>query len=137
MPKKLTTEQFVERSKAKYGDALDYSKCVYTGGRHRVVLFCKKHQQEFAVEPNSHLTRECQGLQHFYPRDGFGGEERLKIQIQKDTLKYSLCKKHGIEIIYFVDRGYNVKQEYIGRIFNNINEMTEYLISKRNVFIPH
>lgn len=57
MPKKLTTEQFIEKSKAKYGDALDYGKCIYTGGRRRVVLICKKHHQEFTVEPNSHLTR--------------------------------------------------------------------------------
>lgn len=86
--------------------------------------------------PEIQVAIECQGLQHFSARDRFGGEEGHKIQVQRDKLKYAQCNENGIEIIYFVDRGYNVKQEYIGRVFNDIDEMIEYLTSKRTTLNP-
>ena len=44
------------------------------------------------------IAIECQGEQHFFNR---GVYKNLENNILKDKLKYELCKKNGIEIIYY------------------------------------
>lgn len=51
--------------------------------------------------PDYGVAIECQGTQHFVPYEVWGGEESLKEIQRRDELKKHLCKKHGIEIIYF------------------------------------
>jgi hypothetical protein len=40
---KLTTEEFIERSKKIHGDLYDYSECVYINSGEKVKIICKKH----------------------------------------------------------------------------------------------
>lgn len=44
---------------------------------------------------------ECQGRQHFFAVDYFGGEENLKYTQECDQNKQDLCKAHGIDILYY------------------------------------
>lgn len=44
---------------------------------------------------------ECQGIQHFKPVKSFGGIPDFKKTIERDKLKYELCEKHGVKVIYF------------------------------------
>lgn len=44
---------------------------------------------------------EYQGIQHEKPVKLWGGEEALSIRIANDKRKAKLCKKYGIELIYF------------------------------------
>lgn len=56
---KLTTEEFIQKSKEQFGDQLDYSKTIYTGVTKKVILICPEHG-EFEQEVNSHLRgRGC------------------------------------------------------------------------------
>lgn len=43
MPRKLTTEEFIERARAAHGDLYDYSKTVYSGKDKRVAIICPDH----------------------------------------------------------------------------------------------
>lgn len=53
--KRLTQEQFVQRSTEVHGTKFDYSKAVYVTGKDKVVLICKACGTEFSQEASSHL----------------------------------------------------------------------------------
>lgn len=52
--KKLTTEQFVERSKIIHNNKYDYSKTIYIGSKIPVTIICPIHG-DFNQTPNPHL----------------------------------------------------------------------------------
>lgn len=49
MPKKLTTEEWINKARIKHGDKYDYSKSVYTGSRDRIIITCPKHGDFTAI----------------------------------------------------------------------------------------
>ena len=51
--------------------------------------------------PDLGIGIECQGGQHFYAIDIFGGEEGFKNTQERDQNKQKLCKEHGIDLIYY------------------------------------
>lgn len=56
---KLTTEQFIEKSKQIHGDLYDYSLVKYNNSKSKIEIVCKKHGS-FWQKPNGHLTeRGC------------------------------------------------------------------------------
>ncbi len=77
--------------------------------------------------PKLNIAIECQGLQHFFARPQFGGLEGLNRQKEKDKLKYELCKKNGIQLVYYVDKGYPTEIEYYGRVFNKLVDLVTFL----------
>lgn len=54
MPKKLTTEQFIERARNVHGDTYDYSKVEYKGNTVKVCITCPIHG-DFWISPSNHL----------------------------------------------------------------------------------
>ena len=54
MPKKLTQEEFIERSKRIHGDKYDYSKVEYKNKDSKVIIICPIHG-EFEQVANSHM----------------------------------------------------------------------------------
>lgn len=54
MPKKLTTEEWINKARIKHGDNYDYSKVKYNGTRGYVTIVCPEHG-EFWQTPNSHI----------------------------------------------------------------------------------
>lgn len=57
--KKLTTEEFIVRAKALYGDKYDYSQTQYVDMRTNVTIICPKHGP-FQQLPSNHL-KNCGG----------------------------------------------------------------------------
>ena len=55
MPKRLTTEQFIERARAVHGDKYDYSKSVYVDSKSKIEIVCKKCGS-FWQTPNTHSS---------------------------------------------------------------------------------
>lgn len=45
------------------------------------------------------LLIEFDGIQHFKPRDGFGGEQEYNTRIVNDEIKDNYCKLNGIKLI--------------------------------------
>lgn len=52
--KRLTTDEFISRSKAIHGDKYDYSRVTYQSMETNVILICPEHG-EFMQTPNNHL----------------------------------------------------------------------------------
>lgn len=53
--KKLTNDEFIQKSKIIHNNKYDYSKTKYTKNRNKVVIICKLHG-EFKFSPKNHLT---------------------------------------------------------------------------------
>jgi hypothetical protein len=51
--------------------------------------------------PDYNVGIECQGKQHFFPVDYFGGDKEFKNTLERDKRKKALCEKHGIKLLYF------------------------------------
>jgi hypothetical protein len=89
MPKRLTKEQFIEKSKKIHGDKYDYSKVEYIKNDIEVCIICPKHG-EFNQLPRSHMfgvgCPECRGeriSQTFKNNSLKNKEERKLIFIEK------------------------------------------------------
>ena len=77
------------------------------------------------------IAIECQGIQHFYSKNCFGGEENfVKVQ-ERDYVKYEQCKSHGIKILYFNDED-NVTTFLNEEIIKNINDLKKIIYGEKN-----
>ncbi|MCK9445786.1 hypothetical protein M0Q50_02710 [bacterium] len=56
--KKITTDDFINRSKNIHGDKYDYSLVEYNGMHEKVKMICKTHGI-FEVTPNVHMIKKC------------------------------------------------------------------------------
>lgn len=107
MPKKSTTQSFIERAKSIHGDKYDYSKVNYKNNSTKVIIICKIHG-DFEQSPRSHLRGancfKCCGSEK-YTNETF--IEKAK-SIHGDKYDYSkveytgvfnsviiICKEHG------------------------------------------
>lgn len=77
--------------------------------------------------PSINVGIECQGRMHFEPfiRDDDKSLDNLKLQVNRDKLKFSLCEEHGIEIIYYSNILYD--GEYMSRIYNSLEEIKKLI----------
>lgn len=48
-------DEFIEKSKIKFGDKFDYSNTEYVNTKTKVFLICTKHNHKFSIRPDSHL----------------------------------------------------------------------------------
>lgn len=55
--------------------------------------------------PQYNVAIECQGAQHFYPSEFFGGESAYKENQKRDAIKEKLCRENGITVLYYSDLG--------------------------------
>lgn len=114
MPKLLTTEQFIQRSKSVHGDKYDYSKSVYIHGKRKVQIKCIAHNEYFYQPPANHLSgRGCMkcgieknasknrtGLQEFIAKsrkvhgDIYGYDDVKYKNIDTSVVIY--CNIHGL-----------------------------------------
>ena len=87
--RKLTTEDFVAKAKAVYGDKYDYSKVEYVNTKTKVCIVCSKHG-DFWKSPEKHLS-------------GQGCEKCFRESLRE---RYSLGKETFIERANAVFNGF-------------------------------
>ena len=51
--------------------------------------------------PDYNVGIECQGGQHFFPVERFGGEKTFKKTLERDKRKKKLCEEKGVKLLYF------------------------------------
>ena len=94
--KKLTTEDFIAKSRLVHGDKYDYSKTVYTRSCDKVCIICPVHG-EFWQTASSHLSgfgcRKCGAREVWKQRS----EERVTFE---DFVRRS---KESHDIVYIYD----------------------------------
>lgn len=71
--------------------------------------------------PGRNIAIECQGKQHFAPVDLFGGEAFFNKTLERDRIKYELCKDHGIRVLYFS----NAAIDYPYPVIETFSELLE------------
>lgn len=105
MPKKLTTEEFIEKARDVHGDKYDYSLTEYMGQSVKVKVVCSEHG-EFEQLPMNHLAdNSCPKCVKVQSTDDF---IRKANQIHGDKYDYSkvdyvnsctkvciVCHEHG------------------------------------------
>lgn len=109
MPKKLTTEEFIVKSRKVHGDKYDYSLVDYKNSYKKVIIICSKHG-EFNQSPNAHLSSKngcpiCAGNSRMN-NESFIMKSK---KVHGDKYNYSnvcyksskikvdiICRKHGI-----------------------------------------
>lgn len=60
----------------------------------------RKQSLDFYL-PDYNVGIECQGGQHFFPVEHFGGDKEFKNTLERDKRKNALCEKHGVKLLYF------------------------------------
>ena len=113
MPKKLTTEEWIEKARAVHGDRYDYSKSVYVNAKTSVDIVCRVHGA-FTQLPSNHSLhgtgcRLCRGesLSKAF-RKGFNDFQTEAKALWGDRYDYSkveyvntdkhveiMCNEHG------------------------------------------
>lgn len=83
--------------------------------------------------PSMKLAIECQGIQHFKEVAFF--KDKLNYTINNDKVKFDLCNKEGIRMLYVLQprvlNSINYKNDKYGEIYNENNIITyKNLISK-------
>lgn len=63
--------------------------------------------------PKYDIAIECQGIQHFEPRDYFGGENEFNKLIIRDNNKKILCNIHNVKLLYYANYKYKFPYEVI------------------------
>jgi very-short-patch-repair endonuclease len=53
------------------------------------------------------IAIECQGKQHYYPIDFFGGIDDFIHRKELDENKKKLCKQNGVKLLYYSDKKYS------------------------------
>ena len=75
-------------------------------------------QLDFYI-PSLNIAIECQGIQHFKPRQRFGGQKGYEIQIERDRRKASLCRNHNIPLYFISYKEWKNIPEIINQILQN------------------
>ena len=65
--------------------------------------------------PDYNVGIECQGIQHFEPKDFFGGEKAFKEQVERDIKKYQKCLHNNIKLYYYSNINYNTEEIYTNK----------------------
>jgi len=109
MPKKLTTEEFIQKAKKVHGDKYDYSEIEYINSRSNVKIICKVHG-EFEQKAGTHLKGSgCKECYDDSMRSSTSEFINRAKEVHGDIYDYSkvnyisnkkkvkiICKKHGM-----------------------------------------
>lgn len=75
-------------------------------------------QLDFYI-PTLNVAIECQGIQHYQPRERFGGDNGYVIQIERDKRKKALCDSHGIPLYFISYKDYKNIPSIVDEIIKN------------------
>ena len=82
--------------------------------------------------PDLGIGIECQGGQHFYAIDIFGGEKSFKYTQECDQNKLKLCEEHGIKLIYYSNLSTPDKPfDYPYPVYEDGAKLVEKLMSRK------
>ena len=84
--------------------------------------------------PDYNIAIECQGSQHFYPSNRYGGVKSFNDTIIRDKIKYDLLKEHGIELIYYTLKQYYKTNDFYldKKIYTTNKEILKFINHENN-----
>lgn len=84
--------------------------------------------------PDYNIAIECQGIQHFEPKDFFGGDNGLEVILKRDNKKLNKCLSNNIEMIYVIDNEKFLDKKYHFNIVEPFSDNLNYKIILLNDF---
>ena len=102
MPKKITTEQFIEKAREVHGDKYDYSLVEYISGITKVKIICPLHG-EFEQMPCSH-GNQGNGCKYCFRERKFSNTEQFTEKAKKVH-----GEKYDYSLVEYVDNKSKVK----------------------------
>ena len=95
--KRLTTEQFINKSNAIHGKKYEYGNCIYLRSIDKVSITCKLHG-DFLQKPNGHLSGhgcpKCGGTDKLSTQSFINDSEKIHGNIY-DYSKVNYINKHN------------------------------------------
>jgi len=126
--KKLTTEEFIEKSKIKYGDKYDYSKVNYINNDIKVIIICPTHGN-FEQKPGNHLSSK-----YGCTKCGINREKYNKIE---DKIKYNKEIFNNIVFDFLIkcSEKHNDKYDYSMVEYKNTTHKIKIICKEHGVFL--
>ena len=91
------------------------------------------HQKYDFFLPEFNIAIECQGKQHFYPVEIFGGEIALNENKNRDYKKIIKSKLNGIYVLYFIDSHIKLKEILNNDEYNSIYTIENSFKNKKKL----
>lgn len=95
MPKRLTTEEFIEKAKLKHGDKYDYSEVEYVNTKTPVKIKCNKHNIWFKQAPTFHLKFNGCPLCMYETKKRINKGRISKLKKSEETFLNQIKEKYG------------------------------------------
>src|SRR5690606_27301002 len=79
---------------------------------------------DFGIYNNNELLMliEYQGVQHYEPREYFGGEKEFKVRQQNDNIKREYCRKNKIPLLEIPYYEFNNISSILDEQLKNLKE---------------
>lgn len=86
--------------------------------------------------PEYNIAIECQGAQHFYATDFFGGQKSFKESQHRDKVKKELCNKNGITVLYYSNLGIDYPYLVADNLDSLIRMIENIGIAEHPIWLP-
>ena len=103
-------QSFLIQNKINFDTQKQFDDCVNLKTKHKLRF-------DFYL-PNHNCCIEYDGIQHFEPREYFGGEEEFKKIQERDNIKNQYCKDNNIKLIRIPYTEKNIEQRLLDEIFS-------------------
>lgn len=126
--KKLTTEEFIRKSKIKYGNKFDYSKVNYINNDIKVIIICPTHGY-FEQKPGNHLSSK-----YGCTKCGIGREKYNKIE-EKRIYKEKLFNNIVTNFLSKCSEVHNNKYDYSMVEYKNTTHKIKIICKEHGDFL--
>jgi len=109
----LPNEEFIRRSKVRFGDKFDYSKTSYAGTETLVTITCPEHG-DFLIKPPAHIKNDA-------------GCPQCGVILRRDNHKLHFIKESKIV--------HNNKFDYSKVVFTTYNDKVEIICPKHGAYL--
>ena len=93
--------------------------------RRKTLPWLEKLTLDFYL-PKYNIAIECQGGQHFYSVDYFGGLEKLQYRTKLDEKKRKICENNGVKLLYYSEEKIDFPYEVSVSIEELLNKIKCY-----------
>lgn len=80
--------------------------------------------------PDYNIAIEHQGNQHFESILFFGGDSQYNETLERDMVKYNLCKENEIDLVYFSYTVKKIPENYIDKVYIDEEELIRRIKNK-------
>lgn len=100
----------------------------------KIFKWLEKQSIDFYL-PDYNIAIECQGKQHFNIGDFGSSNFDFNDLYKRDKLKYELCKKNNIKLLYYTDKEYanitSIFDIYNNNVFYTIDSLIGFVVSSQ------